>query len=65
MDTGKVVFSQVMEHLPLHLFHRCVERYRGNFTVNEFSCLDQFLCLAFAQLTFRESLRNIQACRRI
>jgi hypothetical protein len=53
-----------MEHLPLHLFHQCVERYRGNFKVKEFSCLDQYLCMAFAQLTYRESLRDIEACLR-
>ena len=64
MYTGKIVFSQVMEHLPLHLFHQCVERYRGNFKVKEFSCLDQYLCMAFAQLTYRESLRDIEACLR-
>ena len=47
MYTGKIVFSQVIEHLPLHLFHQCVERYRGNFKVKEFSCLDQYLCMAY------------------
>ena len=64
MYTGKIVFSQVMEHLPLHLFHQCVERYRRNFKVKEFSCLDQYLYMAFAQLTYRESLRDIEACLR-
>ena len=64
MYTGKLVFSQVMEHLPLHVFHQCVDRYNGNFKVKEFTCLDQYLCMAFAQLTYRESLRDIEACLR-
>lgn len=64
MYTGKLVFSQVMEHFPLHVFHRCVSRYNGDFKVKEFTCLDQFLCMAFAQLTYRESLRDIEACLR-
>lgn len=64
MYTGKIIFSQIMEYLPLRVFHRCVKSYRGNFKVKEFSCLDQFLCMAFAQLTFRESLRDIEACLR-
>jgi len=64
MYTGKLVFSQVMENLPLHVFHQCVDRYQGNFKVKDFSCLDQYLCLAFAQLTYRESLRDIESCLR-
>jgi len=64
MYTGKLVFSQVMEHLPLHIFHQCVDRYQGDFKVQEFFCLDQYLCMAFAQLTYRESLRDIEACLR-
>lgn len=64
MYTGKLIFSQVMEHLPLHVFHQCVARYQGDFKVQEFSCLDQYLCMAFAQLTYRESLRDIEACLR-
>lgn len=64
MYTGKLVFSQVMEHLPLHVFHQCVDRYNGNFKVKEFSCLDHYLCMAFAQLTYRESLRDIESCLR-
>ena len=62
MYTGKLIFSQVMEHLPLHVFHQCVDRYHGDFKVKEFTCLDQYLCMAFAQLTYRESLRDIEAC---
>ena len=53
-----------MDLLPLAEFHRCVDRYRGDYKVQSFSCLDQFLCLAFAQLTYRESLRDIQTCMR-
>ncbi len=62
MPLGQYVFSQVMDHLPLTTFRRCVERYAGERKVKHFSCLDQFLCLAFAQLTWRESLRDIEAC---
>jgi hypothetical protein len=64
MYEGKLVFAQVMEHLPLHSFRRIVIRYAGERKVKSFSCLDQFLCMAFAQLTFRESLRDIEACLR-
>jgi len=64
MATGKLVFSQVIDHLPLHTFRRCVKRYQGNRKVKSFTCLDQFLCMAFAQLTYRESLRDIEACLR-
>jgi len=64
MHNGKIVFSQLMEFLPLHQFHRCVRRYNGDYGVRTFSCLDQFLCMAFAQLTYRESLRDIEACLR-
>lgn len=64
MFSGKMVFSQIMEFLPLYEFHKCVKRYHGNFKMRNFSCLDQFLCMAFAQLTFRESLRDIEACLR-
>ncbi len=64
MYSGKLVFAQVMEHLPLHTFRRIVSRYEGQRKVQSFSCLDQFLCMAFAQLTFRESLRDIEACLR-
>lgn len=64
MYSGKLVFSQVMEHLPLHTFHQCVSRYDGNHKIKDFTCLDQYLCMAFAQLTYRESLRDIEACLR-
>ncbi len=64
MYRGNLIFSQVMEHLPLHTFRRCVQRYRGNHKIQSFSCLDQFRCMAFAQLTYRESLRDIEACLR-
>jgi len=58
------VFAQLMDFLPLSEFRHCVERYRGDYKIQHFSCLDQFLCLAFAQLTYRESLRDIEACLR-
>ena len=64
MNQGKLVFAQLTEHLPLSTFRRCVARYRGEFRARSFSCLDQFLCMAFAQFTFRESLREIEACLR-
>ena len=64
MHTGKLLFAQLMEHLPEKTFARCVARYGGNHKVKSFSCTDQFLCMGFAQLTFRESLRDIEACLR-
>lgn len=64
MNTGKIIFSQVMEHLPMHEFRKCVKRYHGHHKVQSFSCLDQFLSMSFAQLTYRESLRDIEACLR-
>jgi transposase len=64
MNAGRTMFSQLMDFLPLPEFRRCVERYRGDYKVQSFSCLDQFLCLAFAQLTYREGLRDIEACLR-
>jgi len=64
MNVGRTVFSQLMDFLPMHQFRRCVARYRGNRKVRKFSCFDQFLCMAFAQLTYRESLRDIEACLR-
>ena len=62
MYAGKLVFAQVMEFAPWHTFRRLVGKYRGDVNVRSFSCLDQFLCMAFAQLTYRESLRDIEAC---
>jgi hypothetical protein len=64
MHSGSVVFSQLMEFLPRHEFQACVRRYGGDRRLRGFSCRDQFLCLAFAQLTFRESLRDIETCLR-
>jgi hypothetical protein len=65
MNSGKTIFAQLMEFVPsAYEFRRCVERYRGNYKVKTFSCWDQFLTLAFAQLTYRESLRDIEACLR-
>jgi hypothetical protein len=58
MNQGQLVFAQLMQHLPLTTFRRCVTRYAGERKVKSFSCLDQFLCVAFAQLTYRESLRR-------
>jgi len=64
MYAGKLVFAQVMEFAPWHTFRRLIKKHRGDFNVRSFSCLDQFLCMAFAQLTYRESLRDIEACLR-
>ena len=64
MNSGKTVFSQIMSHLPMYEFRKCIGRYKGNFHTSSFTCLDQFLCMAFAQLTYRESLRDIEACLR-
>ena len=64
MYSGRLVFSQFMDFLPIHEFRRCVNRYQGNYRTRSFSCLDQFLCMAFAQLSYRESLRDIESCLR-
>jgi hypothetical protein len=64
MQQGHYVFAQLMQHFPLTTFRRCVARYGGERKIKRFSCLDQYLCLAFAQLTWRESLRDIEACLR-
>lgn len=64
MHIGQLVFAQVMSHLPMHTFRRCVQKYQGEKRVRKFRCLDQFLVMAFAQLTYRESLRDIEACLR-
>ena len=64
METGKTVFAQLIDFLPRYDFQQCVHRYRGNYKIKSFSCWDQFLCMAFAQLTYRESLRDIEACLR-
>ena len=64
MYSGPLVFSQVMDYLSMKTFRRCVDRYQGNFAIKHFSCLDQFRAMAFAQMTYRESLRDIEACLR-
>ena len=64
MHFGPIIFAQLIDHLPRHEFNKCVARYEGDYKFRGFSCLDQFLCLTFAQLTFRESLRDIEACLR-
>jgi hypothetical protein len=64
VNSGKTIFSQLMDFLPSQDFRRCVDRYDGNYKLQRFSCWDQFLCMAFAQLTYRESLRDIEACLR-
>src|SRR5438445_718620 len=64
MNQGRTVFSQLVEFLPTYQFQICVERYQGNRYVKDFFCWDQFLCLAFAQLSYRESFRDIEACLR-
>ena len=62
MNQGQIVFSQIMDFLPIYEFRKCVRRYNGDYRVKNFTCWNQFLCLAFAQLTYRESLRDIESC---
>jgi IS4 transposase len=64
MNFGRTIFTQIMDYLSAYEFRQCVERYSGNYKIKSFSCWDQFLSMAFAQLTYRESLRDIQACLR-
>lgn len=64
MNKGRTIFAQVMEHIPAQEFQKCVNRYGGDNNPRGFSCWDQFLCLSFGQLTYRESLRDIEACLR-
>src|SRR5260370_9067635 len=64
MNIGKTVFAQLMDFIPAHEFRRCVERYHGNYKSSSFSCWDQCLCMAFAPLPYRESLRDIETCLR-
>jgi hypothetical protein len=64
MHAGKLVFAQLTEHLPLTASRRCVALYAREHKIKNFTCLEQFLCLEFAQLTYRESLRDIEACLR-
>ena len=65
MNIGRTVFAQLMDFVPVYEFRHCGERYNGNYKIKTFSCWDQFLCMAFAQLTYRESLRDIEACLRV
>ena len=64
MNSGRTVFSQILDHLPWYEFQKCVARYRGDYQQKSFSCWDQLLAMSFAQLTYRESLRDIEACLR-
>src|SRR2546421_2905629 len=64
MNSGKSIFAQLMDFLPSKTFQRCVKRYQGEYKLKTFSCWDQYLCMTFAQLTYRESLRDIEACLR-
>jgi len=64
MNAGRIVFAQLMDFLPAYQFNKCVHRYGGNRRVRRFHCSDQFRCMAFAQLTYRESLRDIETCLR-
>lgn len=64
MNSGRTIFAQVLDHVPMHDFRKCVRRYQGNRRVRRFFCFDQFLAMAFAQLTYRDSLRDIEICLR-
>src|SRR6266540_2862035 len=65
MNAGRTIFSQVLDHLPWYEFQKCVTRYRGDYQQKSFSCWDQYLCMSFAQLTYRESLRDTERAFRI
>jgi hypothetical protein len=65
LNFGQTIFSQIIDFLPQKKFRQCIERYNGNYHVRSFTCYDQFLCMAFAQLTYRESLRDIECCLRV
>ena len=62
MNSGKTIFSQILNHAEKHRFDVIVNKYKGNFKTHKFSCWDQFLCMSFAQLTYRNGLRDIEAC---
>jgi len=64
MYDGRIVFAQLLDFLPKYHFRKCVDTYKGNYRIRTFSCWDQFLCMSFAQLTYRESLRDIETCLR-
>jgi len=64
MNIGKNIFAQVMDYMPIHSFRKCVQKYDGNRKIKSFSCLDQYLCMAFAQLADRESLRDTEVTLR-
>ena len=64
MNKGQTIFSQIIDFLPQNIFRQCVNRYNGNYRVRSFTCYDQLLCMAFAQLSYRESLRDIECCLR-
>ena len=64
MYSGRTVFAQIMDFMPRHELNKCIQRYQGNYKARKFSCFDQFLCMSFAQLTYRESLRDIETCLR-
>ena len=64
MNFGRTVFAQLLDHLPSYEFQKCVTRYRGDYQQKTFSCWDQYLAMAFAQLTYRDSLRDIEVCLR-
>src|ERR1041385_7696067 len=64
MHAGKIAFAQLTDLIHPEQFHRCVRRYHGDYKVKSFSCWDQFLCMAFGQLTYRESLRDVETCLR-
>ena len=64
MHAGRIVFSQLLDFLPKKQFDKCVHKYYGNYKIRTFSCFDQYLCMVFAQITYRQSLRDIETCLR-
>lgn len=62
MNSGKTIFKQLLQFFPRYEFYKCIARYKGHYKVRKFSCFDQFLCLMYAQISGRESLREIETC---
>ena len=62
MNTGRSLLAQILTYMPKYQFDKIIEKYRGNYKAQEFSCWEQYVCMVFAQLTYRESLRDIESC---
>lgn len=62
MNTGRSLLSQILTYIPKYQFDKIIEKFKGNYKAQEFSCWEQYVCMVFAQLTYRDSLRNIEYC---